>query len=139
MSGRFADRWARAMIAAVFLLLGAAGCSSLSTHSINYVGVERFAATNPADVAILREEPARPFVRLGEVVLEASLNPQPSIEKVETTLRRKASALGANAVLLAVDQTQVTGSQVWGPYWAPNITATQSRIIVGIALRYVKE
>ncbi|MBK9139997.1 MAG: hypothetical protein IPM17_14715 [Verrucomicrobia bacterium] len=113
-----------------------AGCSSISDHTIQYVGAPRPPRTDPYQVELLREEPKRPFDRLGEVVVESSLNPPPAIEKIEGRLRAGAARLGADAVFLATDQTQVTGTQFWGPYWAPSATATQNRVIVGVAIKY---
>lgn len=114
----------------------AAGCSSLSDHTIQYVGAPRPPRNDPLQVELLREEPKRTFDRLGEIVVEASLNPPPAIEKIESRLRQGAANLGADAVFLVTDQTQVTGSQMWGPYWAPSVTPSQNRIIVGIAIKY---
>jgi hypothetical protein len=118
---------------AVWLVVG---CSSLSDHTIQYVGAPRLSRTDPQQVELLRDEPKRAFERLGEVVVQSSLNPPPAIEKVEARLRAGAARLGADAVFLVTDQTQVTGTQFWGPYWAPSATAIQNRVLVGVAIKY---
>jgi hypothetical protein len=128
--------WSVPTLATALAGLLLAGCSSLSDHTIQYVGAPRPPRNDPYQVELLREEPTRSFDRLGEVVVEASLNPPPAIEKIEDRLRAGAANLGADAVFLVTDQTQVTGTQFWGPYWAPSATPTQSRVIVGIAIKY---
>ncbi len=133
MFQRWSNRWTAAAGLAAWL---AVGCSSLSDRTIQYVGAPRPARTDPVQVELLREEPKRAFDRLGEIVVEASLSPPPAIEKIESRLREKAASLGADAIFLVTDQTQVTGSQWWGPYWAPSVTPTQNRILVGIAIKY---
>lgn len=130
---KWGSGWMLASVLAGWLV---AGCSSLSDHTIQYVGAPRPPRNDPLQVELLREEPKRAFDRLGEIVVEASLNPPPAIEKIESRLRQGAASLGADAVFLVTDQTQVTGSQMWGPYWAPSVTASQSRIVVGVAIKY---
>ncbi len=127
-------RWTRGWL--VLVLLALAGCTSLSHHTLNYVGAQRFPPSDPSRVAILKADPSRPFERLGEVVVDASIDPAPSIDKIESTLRADAAKLGADAVVLAYDRTQVTGTWVWGPYWAPSASPIQSRIIVAVAIKY---
>lgn len=116
--------------------LGPAGCTSLSTHTIAYVGVPRQAPTGWQAVAILHEPPAQEHFKLGEVVATTSLNPAPKIEKVETALRQKAARLGADAIVLLSDQIEVGGSWVTGPYWAPTVTPIRSRVVVAVAIKY---
>ena len=119
-------------------LAGLTGCSSLSSETIQYLGVSPATPTDQAGVEILREMPARPHEKLGEVVVATSLNPAPKVEKIEATLRKKAAALGADAVVLIRDQVEVTGSWVSGPYWSPLVTPLRSRMIVGVAIRYTE-
>jgi hypothetical protein len=126
--------WVGALAAGV--MLGATGCSSLSSETIQYLGVPARPPRDWTTVTLLREMPRRPHEKLGEVVLSASLDPAPKVEKIETLLRKKAAALGADAVVLRRDQVEVTGSWVSGPYWSPLITPVRSRVIVGVAIRY---
>ena len=117
-------------------LLGLTGCSSLSTETIQYLGVPRQSPRDWTTVTLLHEMPQRPHEKLGEVVLSASLDPAPKVEKIETVLRKKAAELGADAVVLTQDRVEVTGSWVSGPYWSPMVTPLRSRVIVGVAIRY---
>ncbi|MHB1308405.1 MAG: hypothetical protein ACYDC1_06475 [Limisphaerales bacterium] len=137
MKPRISFRHAFLMVAAAGLWLSTGpGCSSLSYHRVDYLGVQRPSRTDPARVEILRSEPDRKFERLGEVVVDVSIDPPPPVEKIEAGLRREAAKMGADAVLLARDQTQVTGARWWGPYWAPSVSSLQSRIIVAVAIKY---
>ncbi|MCP5521106.1 MAG: hypothetical protein H7A46_06115 [Verrucomicrobiales bacterium] len=124
-----------AALAAVSLTL-LTGCSSLSTETIQYLGVPRQAPTDWQQVEILQSLPDRPHTKLGEVVASVSLNPSPKVEKVEKAMRRKAAALGADAVALIRDQVEVTGSFMSGPYWSPHVSPIRDRVIVGVAIKY---
>jgi hypothetical protein len=127
-----------ALIAALaaLSLVGLTGCSSLSTETIQYLGVPRHAPTDPEEVEILQAAPDQPHTKLGEVVTSVSLNPSPSIEKIERAMRRKAAALGADAVVLIRDQVEVTGTWLAGPYWSPRVSPIRDRVIVGVAIKF---
>ncbi len=64
---------------------------------------------------ILRGEPSRPHDRLGEIVVDASIDPPPPIEKVEAKLRSEASKLGADVVIVVSDRVQEVGAFLSGP------------------------
>ncbi len=117
-------------------LLALPGCSSYSVRTIQYVGAPRPAATSPTRIEILRAEPARPHEKLGEVVVDATIDPPPSIEKVEAALRRDAAKLGADAVVLVHDQTHPVGAYVSGPWWSPMMVTVHGRLIVAVAIKY---
>ncbi|MGC8990979.1 MAG: hypothetical protein ACP5MD_12735 [Verrucomicrobiia bacterium] len=117
-------------------LLLLVGCSSLSSHTVQYVGAPRPPATSPAQIEILRSEPARPHEKLGEVVVDASIDPPPKIEKIEETLRRDAAKMGADAVVLVHDQIHPVGTVVTGPWWSPMVSTVRGRLIVGVAIKY---
>lgn len=123
-------------VAAGLLLAALTGCSSLSTETIQYLGVPRQAPTDWQQVEILQGPPDRPHTKLGEVVASVSLSPSPKIEKVESTMRRKAAAIGADAVVLIRDQVEVTGTWMSGPYWSPRVSPIRDRVIVGVAIKY---
>lgn len=112
------------------------GCSSLSSETIPYLGAPRPAPTDPARVQILQSEPDRPFQKLGEVVISASLDPAPKIERIEAALRKRAAQLGADAVVLRKDSVEVTGAWTSGPWWSPSVRSIRDRVIVGVAIRY---
>ncbi len=101
-----------------------------------YVGAPRLAPTDPAKVVILRTPPTRAHERLGEVTVDASVEPSPPMEKIEAALRERAAALGADAVLIVHDAIQPMGYYAWGPWWAPSVSAVSARIVVGVALKY---
>ena len=112
------------------------GCSSVSLHTMPYVGVSRPAPTDPARVSLLREEPKEAFDRLGEVIVDASVDPAPSVERIESALRNGAAQMGADAVLVVHDRVQPVGAIVQPPWWGPSYSTVLGRVVVGIALRY---
>ncbi|MCP5516982.1 MAG: hypothetical protein H7A45_06955 [Verrucomicrobiales bacterium] len=129
---RFPLHW----LASGLLLATAVGCSSLSTNTIQYLGVPRYEPSDWQQVEILHGAPGQAHEKLGEVVASVSLNPAPSVEKLETVLRRKAANLGADAIILVRDQVETTGSWVTGPYWAPTVSPIKDRVIVAVAIKY---
>ncbi len=114
----------------------ATGCSHVQSNTIAYLGAPRASATDPAQIEILQSPPSRAHDRLGEVVIDASLNPAPSPEKVEGRLRREAAKLGADAVLISQDRATTTGYWMTGPWWNATMSSVQTRVIVGVALKY---
>ncbi len=127
-----------AVATGLFAAVVITGCGSLSTETIQYLGVNRHPPSDASRIVILHEPPERAHEKLGEVVASVSLKPSPSVEKIESALRRRAADLGAEAILLVKDQVEMTGSWVSGPYWAPTISPILSRVIVGIAIRYLE-
>jgi hypothetical protein len=101
-----------------------------------YVGAPRFPPSNPASVEILRTEPIRLHVRLGEIVIEASTEPAPPITEVEDKLRAEAAKLGAEAVVVVVDRIQPVGAFVSGPWWGGDVDIIKGRKLIGVAIRY---
>ncbi len=129
------SRRAGALILGV-ALVALTGCASLETHTMQYVGAPRLTPTDPAKVQILRTAPTRAHERLGEVTVAASVEPSPSIEKIESALKERAAALGADAVLIVHDAIQPIGYYGWGPWWGPPVSTVSGRVVVGVALRY---
>ncbi|HNQ87109.1 MAG TPA: hypothetical protein PKM73_00590 [Verrucomicrobiota bacterium] len=129
-----AFRLARAGLAAL-LLAALTGCTSLQTRTMPYVGAPRLAPTDPATIVILHAPPAGEHERLGEVTVDASVDPSPPMEKIEAALRTRAAALGANAVFIVHDSIQPVGYYTWGPWWSPSVSSIPGRIVVGVALR----
>src|SRR5262245_8293645 len=76
------------------------------------IGAPRFPPSDPARVQILRVEPQRAHDRLGDIVVDASTDPAPPIEKIEAKLRDEASKLGADAVVVVYDRVQPTAAYV---------------------------
>ncbi len=111
-------------------------CASIDATTTEYVGVPHFPPGDPKVVQILRAEPAQPLDRLGEIMIDASVDPAPPIEDVEQRLREEAAKLGASAVVIVFDRVQPVGVVVSGPYWAPAASPVTGRRLVGIAVRY---
>ena len=111
-----------------------AGCSLVTVESQRYLGVPTYAPTNPAQVEILRTEPTRPNVRLGEISLEPQDHPQ--VSEIEEKLRTAAAKMGANAAVIVADKTQIIGAWVTGPWWARQADPIYGRVIIAVAIRY---
>ena len=75
----------RCVFAAAVLTI--AGCASTNVSTIPFPNVGDFPPTEPARVQILRAEPARPHVKLGEITLDASSSPPPTAQEIDGMLR----------------------------------------------------
>ncbi|MBE0713154.1 MAG: hypothetical protein IH583_12310 [Candidatus Aminicenantes bacterium] len=96
-----------------------------------YPDTPRFAPTDPRGVELLRREPRRDHIRLGEVWIRPSYRMNRFY--VEGVLREKAAALGAEALVIVADR--YFRDRVVYSYWhGPR--AVYERHIVGIAIRY---
>ena len=112
------------------LLLGAVSCYRPYGYNL-YPDTPRFAPIHPAEVALLRREPRRDHIRLGEVWIR----PDYRMDRyyVEGVLREKTAAMGANALVIVRDRFFREG--VVYSYWhGPRVV--YERHIVGIAIRY---
>ena len=87
----------------ILLALTIAACAYVDAHTTQYVGVPRFAPTDPGSVKVLAAEPRERHDRLGEVLLDVSLDPKPPVEDIERRLREEAAKWGAHAVYVARD------------------------------------
>ncbi|TAK09962.1 MAG: hypothetical protein EPO39_01370 [Candidatus Manganitrophaceae bacterium] len=112
-------------------------CTTLDAHSIQYAGAPRFPASNPDSVKILREEPTGPNERLGEIVVDASVDPAPSVSKVEERLRTEAGKLGADAVVVVYDSIQALGVYAMTPWWNGAVPTKEGRQLIGVAIKYL--
>jgi hypothetical protein len=79
-------------------------CAYVDATTTQYVGVPRFPPSDPKTVQILRGEPMQPHDRLGEILLDISVDPAPDVSEVEQRLKEEAASWGANAVLVVRDQ-----------------------------------
>lgn len=96
-----------------------------------YPNVPRFSPTPPPSVDLLRREPRRDHITLGEVWIRPSYHMDRYY--VEGLLREKAAAMGADALVIVRDRYYREG--VVYSYWhGPR--AVYDRHIVGIAIRY---
>ena len=119
----------------VAALMLVAGCQTVAVTDTQEIGGPLFAPTDPATVEILRTQPTRPHVRLGEVRAEPS-SEAVSAQKIEEALRKGAAKMGANAAVVVYDQTQVTGAYVTGPWYGRSIERVEGRVVIAVAIRY---
>lgn len=116
--------------------LALTACATVDAQTTAYVGVEHPAPTLASEVQVLRTEPTRPHVRLGEIIIDASVDPAPPITQVEQKLREQAATLGANAAVVVYDNIQPVAAYVSGPLWSRDIETIQGRKLKAIAIRY---
>ena len=122
-------------LAAIVILFAVTGCNTVSINSNQYLGVQSYPPSNPAQIQILRKEPNRPHVRLGEVRAEpASENVR--VQKIEESLRNAAAKMGADAIVIVFDRTEVTGAMVIGPWYGRSVQQIVGRVVVGVAIKY---
>src|SRR5688500_14027112 len=106
--------------ASVLLAASLASCAYVEATTTQYVGVPRFPPVEPAAVQVLPAEPAQRHDRLGEVLLDISVDPAPPVAEIEQRLREEAAKMGASAVYVIRDV----------------LRPGESRKLVGIAIRY---
>ena len=99
-----------------------ASCAYVEPTTVQYVGVPRFPPEDPAKVQVLRAEPAQRHHRLGEVLLDISIEPAPPVAEIEQKLREEAAKMGAQAIYIVRDVAR--------PY--------EDRKMIGIAIRYLQ-
>jgi len=114
------------------LLVSATGC--VQVQSRPYIGVEAFSPTAPDTVQILRSAPTQPNLRLGEITVEPKNNT--SVQTIEEKFRDAAARMGANAVVIVADRTEVMGMQETGSWYNADLTPITGRVILGVAIRY---
>ena len=95
-------------------------CAYVEATTTQYIGVPRFPAGDPAAVEVLPSEPMRTHDRLGEILLDISLDPAPPVAEVEQRLREEAAKMGGNAVFVVRDMVN------------PNA----GRKLIAVAIRY---
>jgi len=91
------------LLLAVVLAAATASCSYVEATSTQYSGVERFPPVEPVSVRVLPAEPRERHDRLGEVLLDLSVDPAPPVADIEERLRREAAKWGADAVYIVRD------------------------------------
>jgi hypothetical protein len=122
-------KWSSIACLAV-LALGAVACFRPYGYRF-YPETPRFASTYPGDIQLLRGDPRRDHIRLGEVWVRPS--PRRDRYYVEGMLREKAAAMGADAVVIVVDR--YFRERAFTSYWGRRRTV-YDRQIVGIAIRF---
>jgi hypothetical protein len=121
---------------AAVVLASVAACASIDAQTTEYVGAPHAAPTNPANVQVLRSEPTREHVRVGEVILEASTEPAPPVTELEQKLKDEAAKIGGDAVVVVYDQIQPVAAVVNGPLWNRDIETIEGRRLKGIVIHY---
>ena len=91
---------------------------------------------DPSQVEILRAEPTRAHERLGEIVVDATVEPTPPVADVEQRLRAQGAKLGADAVVVVYDRLQPVALYVSGPWRGQSIEGVSGRKLVGVAIKY---
>jgi hypothetical protein len=122
-------------VLAALALVATTGCQTVATSTSQEIGAPNYPPSNPALVQILRTEPTRAHVRLGRVQAGPS-DPSVQVTKFEEALRKAGAKIGADAVVVIYDQTQVTGAQVVGGWMDRSIQRVEGRVVMGIAIKY---
>lgn len=95
-------------------------CAYVDATTTQYVGVPRFPPTEAKSVQVLTAEPMKTHDRLGEILLDISVDPVAPVEDVEARLREEAAKMGAHAVFVVRDMVN------------PNV----GRKLIAVAIRY---
>ena len=123
------------MMAIVTLaLLG--GCAKVSVTTMPYTEVQKFPPMDPGIVGILRSEPTRPHLRLGEIEIEPHV--KQSAADLEQQLQKAAGALGADAAVIVADPANLLGGTAASSWWGRGITPVHGEVVVAIAIRYLQ-
>jgi hypothetical protein len=133
----FKPRFVTAMLLGA-LAVALTACSSIDARTTEYVGAPHAAPTLPANVEVLRREPLRPHVRLGEIVVSAGTDASASAAEIEQKLRSEAAGIGGDAVVVVYDRIQPTAAYVSGPLWDRDIHSIEGRKLKGIVIRYTR-
>jgi len=136
--------------------LALASCATVSATTTPDAAAPHRQPSDPAAVEILRQEPTRPHQRLGEIVVDASSDPSPSITKIEDKLRTEGGKIGADAVVVVTDKVQPDAPKAqpvaiyepvevkllacsgpwWGPWWGRSLDTVSGRRLVAVAIKY---
>lgn len=124
-----AKKWMPLLVLVAMALATSACFQSYGYH--RYPGTPRYAPNDYRGVDLLRREPRRDHVRLGEVWIR----PDPWMDRyyVEGILREKAARLGGDALVIVADR-YLRGHAVYSYWHGPR--PVYERQIVGIAIRY---
>ena len=98
--------------------------------------VQKYPATYPDLVEVLRQEPMRPHARLGEVYVEPEGDA--SADKISAGLQKGAAPLGADAVVIVSDRALRMGALVETSWEKRDLLPTPDRVVVGVAIRYLQ-
>jgi|MudIll2142460700_1097286.scaffolds.fasta_scaffold1585540_1 hypothetical protein len=119
---------------AALLLLGGCG-KKISVTTNPYAQMQKYPPTDAVVVAILRAEPTRPHVRLGEVQVEPRV--KQSQEELEQALQDGAAQMGADAVVVVADPAKLLGGTAATSWWGRGVAPIEGEMIVAVAIRYL--
>jgi hypothetical protein len=57
---------------------------------------------------------------------------------MEAKFGQAAAKMGADAVVIVADRTMLMGGVAMGPWWGRQLDPVYGRVIVGVAIRYVR-
>jgi hypothetical protein len=123
---------------ALFILVLVVVSCAPPLHVYFFPGAHGYPPTSPASVDLLRYEPRRVHEAFAEIRYEPPA--RLSRFEVERRLRERAAAIGADALVIEVDN--VYRERVWvGPYRVyrgrrVHRAVVRERVIIGIAIRY---
>jgi hypothetical protein len=120
---------------AVLSLLGGCG-KKIATTTVPYPQGQKYPPTGPAVVAILRAEPTRPHVRLGEVRVEPHV--KQSQAELEQALQEGAAQMGADGAVIVADPANLLGGTAATSWWGRGIAPVHGEVIVAVAIRYLQ-
>ncbi len=116
------------------LLAAVAGISSCRPYAgfELYPRTPRFARTHPHHVMLIKRQPQRSHIELGEVWIR----PEPWMSRrlVENKLRKKAARMGADAVVITVDE--YSRNRVATRRYRRGTMIYRKRLIAGVAIRF---
>jgi hypothetical protein len=97
-----------------------------------YPATPRFKRTHPDRVLLLRNQPRKNHIELGEVWIR----PKPRMSRyfVESKLREKAARMGADALVITVDE--YFRDRVAVRRYGRGTMIYRERLIVGVAIRF---
>lgn len=115
----------------IVLIAGISSCRPYVGHDF-YPGTPRFAPTHPDSVLLLRNQPRRNHIKLGEVWIR----PEPGMSRyfVEYKLRKKAARMGADAVVITEDTN--LRNRVAVRRYGRGTMIYHERLIIGVAIRF---
>ena len=115
----------------ILVIAGISSCRSYVGFDF-YRGAPRFDRTHPDHVMLIRHQPRRNYIELGEVWIR----PKPRMSRyfVENKLREKAARLGADALVITVDE--YFRDRVAVRRYRRGTMVYYERLIVGVAIRF---
>ncbi len=119
------------IIVIVLLSILSAACARTTGIDL-YPGAPRLAPTYPGEVVLLRHDPRRPHIQLGEVWIKPEPGWSPAF--VENKLREQAARIGAQALVIVMDRH--FRDRIVARYdWRSRVVYPE-RVIVGVAISF---